>query len=74
MAEYLLNQKCLERNCIALSQSQASLQLTGISPLAKGKTPLKEWFAAHKLSALWVMGNLLSGCSRDEFSPAIKQT
>lgn len=78
MAEYFLNQKCLEMNCIAPSQSQASLQFTGIlvHPWAKESATLKEWFAAHKLSqhcALW-KNLLLSGCSSYELSPAMKQT
>jgi hypothetical protein len=44
MAEYSLNQKRLERNCIAPSQSQASLQFTGILvyPWAKENNTLQE--------------------------------
>lgn len=39
MAEYLLNQKCLERNFIAPSQLQASLQFTGILIHPSKETP-----------------------------------
>lgn len=44
MAEYSLNQKRLERNCIAPSQSQASVQFTGISvdPWPKRTLPSKD--------------------------------
>ncbi|EGW00216.1 hypothetical protein I79_007037 [Cricetulus griseus] len=66
MAEYFLNQKCLERNCIAPSQSQASLQFTGIlvHPWAKGNTTKNGLQHINYLSTV-DMGNLLrSACGR----------
>ena len=79
MAEYSLNQKRLERNCIAPSQSQASLQFTGIfsltfGPWAKEITILQEEFASHELCQHSGLRKAYSCHAEAGKSPAMKQT
>lgn len=62
MAEYSLNQKRLERNCIAPSQSQARVQFTGIQFTLGPKRTLPSKDSLHtRTVAEWAAGNLLSG-------------